>query len=144
MSTASGSALTTDDRLEIEALYVRYGRAIDEGRSEEFAACFARDGSLHRGSGQQVSGHEALTAFASGFSERAARDSLQYRHVVSSVIFEADAEGVAGSSYSLLIATPAGGPPRLEMSAVYSDRLVREDERWCFATRRVSLDGAAG
>ena len=66
-------SLTTDDQVEIWALYNRYSHAIDSGDGPGFAACFTADGHLDTGMGAQVGSvhvRQAAATAAGGCANR--------------------------------------------------------------------------
>jgi uncharacterized protein (TIGR02246 family) len=127
--------LSVDDRLEIQDLYAAYNYAIDEGRAEDFAACFTADGYLDVALGDPSQGTDALVAFAAGTHQMVPG----LRHSVSNLRVTADGDEVVGQAYILAYRQGAAGFEVL-MSGRYLDHLRRVDGAWRFARRVVTPD----
>jgi 3-phenylpropionate/cinnamic acid dioxygenase small subunit len=127
--------LTSDDRVAIHELYARYNHAIDAGRSEDWAACFAPGGTFD--DGRAVVSGEGLAKFAEAFAAR-----VKGRHWTNNLVLDEDGDGVAGSCYLMLMRlTPGEQPPASPLvTAIYRDRVVRTPAGWKFASRKVHAD----
>jgi hypothetical protein len=134
--------LNIDDlmaRAAILQTIAAYTRAGDTGRVEDLVACFAPDGVLET-AGRVSRGPDQIRAFVSEVGEMFAADSafLPARHHVASVWIELERKDRArAGAYFTLVA--ANG---VDHWGTYRDGLVRVAGRWCFARRRVRIEGA--
>jgi uncharacterized protein (TIGR02246 family) len=135
--------LAVEDQLAIGQLYSRQSHAIDAGDATGWAGSFTPDGTFTSPTyDAPVAGTAALTAFAEAFAAAAQRDGVVRRHWITALALEREGEGrAAGRCYAMVLATPVGGPPRIERSVVFHDRLVCRDRRWQVEGRQVSVDG---
>lgn len=128
-------------REAIRDLLAAYTHAGDGGRFDDFCALFAPDGVLELDEGRVLRGPGALRTFldATQRSLAAGADRPMIRHHVSSVrIAFASPEEARVTSYFLAITQR--GPDHWGR---YRDTCVCLDGRWCFARRRVRVDGMA-
>jgi hypothetical protein len=132
--TLATSALATDDLLAIEQLYARYNHAIDFGDAAGWAACFTGDGTFSSATGN-FAGTEQLTNFAAGFASR-----LKARHWTNNLVIEPDGDAAKGTCYLMLLRLGEGTPASILTTGVYTDRIVRVDGAWKFASRSVAGD----
>jgi SnoaL-like domain len=129
---------STEDRLAIEDLFVRYTTALDEGDVEGVVGCFTEDGSLDSPIIGRREGKASLRAFAVEIADRRRRGA-QFRHVVSN--FRIDISGDSGRArcYLLDFATVAGITTLLSPGE-YDCELRRVGGEWLFASRLVMMD----
>jgi ketosteroid isomerase-like protein len=128
-------------RETIRELVARYAHGVDRGRFDEVAALFADDGVLELPEGRRLTGPNAIREFLGGTRDtlRAGATSPLIRHHVAS--HRIDVEGPDGAvGYAYFLVVTGGGPDHWGR---YVDRYVRAGNRWCFAARRVRLDGRA-
>ena len=135
--------MTPDRRQAIEWECARlinlYANLNDEGRWEELATLYAKDGSMTRPTAPDapIVGREALLA---SFRARPPRAS---RHVVGNIVVEVESETEASAFSVILLFTGSidregglplrdSGPP---LVGSYRDRFVLTDEGWRFAER---------
>lgn len=126
------SALTLQDRAEIQELYARYSHAFDlaEGTAEAWASTFTADGVF----GDLV-GRQALVNF---WKERHADPARQRRHLTTNLILTPLAEGVRGTCYLMML--NFGENPSavsLTSTSVYDDLMVKTPEGWRFKKRTI-------
>ncbi|HEV3227768.1 MAG TPA: nuclear transport factor 2 family protein [Acidimicrobiales bacterium] len=123
----------------------RYAHAVDHGRFDDAARCFADDGVLDvRGSGR----HEGRAAIASVFAvanEKLTSTSTSafVRHHVSSIAIEVDVTAGRASAVSYFFAVTDVGPDHW---GAYRDSLARDDAsgQWLFTERKVTVEGRTG
>ena len=131
-------ALTSEDRVAIEQLNVRYAHTTDQGDGERFAACFAPGGVFVSSRLGEIAGAEALAEFARGAA--AAPGAQSRTHWVNTVLTEEREDHVAGRCYAMVV--EGGAQPRIVASVVYEDELVRiDDGDWRFRRRAVQIVG---
>jgi uncharacterized protein (TIGR02246 family) len=129
-----------EDRAEIHALLVDYGRTLDARDFEGFAALFARDGVYVAGApgASPLSGAEAGQAMRRTFAENALGFAEPNYHLFFNEIVEfTGPDSATATSQSLFMVPGDDGEPRAAMMAQYDDALVREGGRWKFARRTV-------
>lgn len=129
---------------QIQQFYARQMRYLDSGDAEAWAATFTEDGVFDVSiRPEPVCGRAAIAASARRGAQRMADSGAVLRHWVGMTSIGRRADGaVVAQSYSLVIATPAGGPATLTLSTVVDDVLVRRDGAWLAAERLVSHDEA--
>ena len=111
-----------------------------------FAACFAEDALLEIKGGATYRGRGGVVSMITGVRDRTRAElpatggaPAVMRHHVSSIRIELESPGRARAfSYFAVFVPPHGH----DHWGRYADELVREGERWVFARRRVSVDGA--
>jgi len=129
-----------EDRAEIHALLVDYGRTLDARDFEGFAALFARDGLYVAGApgAEPLSGAEAGEAMRRTFAENALGFAEPNYHLFFNETVEfTGPDSATATSQSLYMVPGEDGAPRAAMMAEYDDELVREGGRWKFARRAV-------
>ena len=143
-SSVPQSSFTERDRGDIIDLYARYSHAYDGGDAAGYAALFAKDGSFDRGSGDAVTGREALAEMAQAAYTR----SPSSLHIVSNVLINvrddvggdgrtaaAASPAVTGSAYVILLRVE---PDQVALLAIghYRDTFTRDADGWRFQSRR--------
>jgi hypothetical protein len=126
-------------RAAIADTIATYCHAGDSGRIDEFLSCFAADGVLET-KGRTSRGSTEIAAFVREIGVAFSSDPafLPARHHVASVwvrLLSPD-EALAGAYFALFAANG------LDHWGTYRDRFVLTKGRWCFAHRRVRLEGA--
>lgn len=121
----------TNDIEAIKQVVARYAFAFDERDVDEWLACWAGDGVLHRTNGQTVIGHEALGVYFREFQGRG-------RHVVSNSVIAVQGDIASHRSYVQYF--DRNNNHALIMFGIYEDQLKRVDESWRFTSRRAIPD----
>ena len=123
--------------------YTWCGEFMDAGG---FAACFAEDALLEIKGGATVRGRGGVVSMITGVRDRTRAElpatsglPAVMRHHVSSIRIELESPERARAFSYFAVFVPPHGPDHWGR---YADELVREGERWVFARRRVSIDGA--
>ncbi len=126
-----------DDLAEIQQLYSRYARTIDEKRHEEWLDCFTEDGVVEGPNFGRYVGRDQLRQFIAKY--RAETAMFQVRHVITNVNVEVQGDSAVGNCYVLHYRTHRG---RIELSAIgtYQDALRKTDGKWRFADRKAAWD----
>ena len=127
--------LTIEDRIVIQELYAEYNFAIDDGRADDFAACFTADGVLDVGYGDPTTGTEALAAFA------AATNQLMpgMRHQVTNLVLEGRGDDATGRAYLYTYRATAEGH-QVILTGRYVDTLRKVEGLWRFVERTMVPD----
>ncbi|NUR93171.1 MAG: nuclear transport factor 2 family protein [Nonomuraea sp.] len=127
---------------EIQHFYARHLQLLDSGEADGWAATFTEHGSfLAPGLPEPVVGRAALAAGAKARHRQLEEAGEVHRHWHGMIAATPSGEEVEVRCYALIIATPAGGPPRLHRSCVCEDVLVPDGEHWLIRRRRVTVDG---
>jgi hypothetical protein len=112
-----------------------------------FADCFTPDAVLEIKGGATYRGRDEIVGMITGVRDRtraavgdaASGPPAVMRHFVANVRIELSSPGHARCFASFTVFMPPHGHDHWGR---YADELVREGERWRFARRRVSVDGA--
>ena len=124
------------DRLAIEALFVRYATALDDGEVEDVVGCFAPNAALESPAIGRIEGTDAIRAFAGRFAAQRAAGT-QFRHLITNLAIDIAPEGDrARATAYLLVMISKGGEHRSLPPGRYDCELVKQDGAWRF-TRRV-------
>jgi hypothetical protein len=130
--------LSHADRVEILELHSRYNRAVDHGDSESWAACFAPDGIFDARS-RYAEGTAALETFARDYhGQEAYRGAVHWNNNI--VVEGAGDEVTAHTDYMLVRGTAEG--IRILSTGSYLSRVIRQDGRWVFASRKSTVTAA--
>lgn len=126
-----------DDFVEIQRLYARYSRTLDEKLHEEWLDCFTEDGVVEGPNFGRYVGREQLRQFLLKY--RSETTMFQVRHVFTNLDVEIQGDKAVGSCYILHYRTHRG---RTELSAIgtYQDALRKVDGKWLFADRKAAWD----
>ena len=127
------------DRLDIEALLLRYGRALDTRDSELLESCFSADAVLEYDA--------AGPATRAQFVERAkglAKFTVT-QHVVTNISVRLDGDHARATSYAHAqhVRGEAGGRETYLMGGTYTDDLERTPQGWRISRRRFACGWAA-
>jgi SnoaL-like domain len=128
-------------RLGVQDTIGRYVRYADGGRSEALASLFAVDGVLTTDN-DELRGRLAIVEYLDGVRTDLAASPAgggRIRHHVSSLRMVVGGRDEARATSYFLAMTASG----VDHWGVYRDRLVRVDDRWLFAHRLVTVEGAA-
>jgi hypothetical protein len=123
----------------------RYAHAVDRGKFEDAAACFAEHGVLDvRGSGRHE-GRAAISEVFAGAGRTLASTSMNafIRHHVSSIAIDVDVTAGRATAMSYFFVITEIGPDHW---GTYRDELTRDDAsgNWLFSERKVTVDGRTG
>jgi 3-phenylpropionate/cinnamic acid dioxygenase small subunit len=128
-------------REQIRDAIARYAHCVDGGRFDDLVALFTPDGVLEVEDEPAHRGRDAIRAFvtATGRDLAAGTGAPRIRHHVSNVLIETESRDRARARCYFLAVTDHGA----DHWGRYLDDLVRTDDAWRFAHRRVRTDGAA-
>ncbi|WP_025097152.1 nuclear transport factor 2 family protein [Burkholderia sp. A1] len=146
-STRQGrQAVSAEVRFGIMDLYAEYGMALDEGRYQDWAACFGARAEYRlttrenheRGlpiaiiycDGRGMIDDRAFTTAQTTISQPRA-----LRHIVSGIAIEADGDSYRVGADFLILQTMLDRMTEIVMSGRYHDRVVLDGERWLFDRR---------
>jgi ketosteroid isomerase-like protein len=126
-----------EDLIEIQQLFVQYGRYLDRGDFAAYAALFAADGELMIGPMGRAKGPAEIEAMMSKTLE--GRSGQSY-HLITAPIIELDGDQATSEVMWTVLVREADGSPRVSMTGRHRDELVREGGRWKFRRRRGYVD----
>lgn len=129
-----------EDKFAIEELIGIYNQAIDQGRYEDFLACWCEDGVFH-GLGGPYVGKAAIRRFTDGYDQQYRLRLNGLRHFTVNIVSRIDSDRATSSSHLQLVTTGSKGAHIL-FTGRYEDELRRVDGRWLFASRRLHQDMA--
>jgi uncharacterized protein (TIGR02246 family) len=122
-----------EDLEEIRQLFVDYGRHLDRGDLDAYAALFAEDGEVLLGPLGRAKGREGIRALMAPVVEGSAGNSF---HLITAPLIELDGDRARSNvQWTALTRGPDGGP-LMTMFGHHEDELVREDGRWRIARRK--------
>ena len=134
-------------RAEIHDLLARFAQCLDAGEFDQLEGMFADDATfaVEPDPGIVPARIDGSGAIRAAFEARRASyaDQAQRRHVVSTIVVdEISSDRARARSFLTIISTPAnGGAIEIRGSGVYDDVFARSAQGWCFAERRLTLDG---
>ncbi len=140
-----------EDHIAIEKLIYRYAHCIDRGDADGVAALFAPDGRFRTRimnearelgpDAYDITGHEALTAFAKMVFQRIITPpSVAQANVLTNAVIEVDGDTANASTYFTLIKATATGR-EIAGYGRYLDIIVRcPDGQWRFKDRRSEVE----
>jgi ketosteroid isomerase-like protein len=142
--------LTTEDLLELQNLIADYVLSVDARDLERFRELWTADAVVHVnrdhvGLGAPLHGREAIVAAFAAYFERG-RDAAPgtfIRHFCTNPRLEIVDGGVTGLTAMLAIRQQLmsdGIDIRPSRTGTYSDRFVRDSDRWRFASRTIAWD----
>ncbi len=132
--------LAPADVLAIERLYAEYNDAIRLADGAAWAACFT-DTATFSNRRERVTGRQSLAAYGAAFSTAVAA-----RYWINNLLLESTGTGATATSANgtcyleILHVGKDATPPRISLTGIYTDVLVREDGRWKFASRHIARD----
>jgi uncharacterized protein (TIGR02246 family) len=126
-----------EDQLEIQQLFVDYGRHLDQGNFAAFAELFCQDAefSLER-IGTMKGPREIQATMEASLGVRLG----QTMHIISSPAIVLDGDRATSEvMWTVLVRTPEGAMASTAAGR-HVDELVRENGRWRFSRRRGLVD----
>ena len=127
-----------EDKLALEELIGRYNQAIDEGRYEDFLACWCEDG-IFDGLGGPYAGKPAIRAFTDRYDERFRLRLNGLRHFTVNIVSRIDGDRATSASHLQLVTTGAKGAHIL-FTGRYEDEMRRAAGEWRFVRRKLHQD----
>jgi uncharacterized protein (TIGR02246 family) len=125
-----------EDLLEINQLFVDYGRYLDAGDFGSFAGLFAEDGELLLGPVARARGRKEIQAVMEASLASGVGSS---KHIISSPAVTIDGD-TATSVVMWTVIERDGDEVRVTMVGRHEDELVRRDGRWRIGRRKGFVD----
>ena len=126
-----------EDLEEIRQLFVDYGRHLDAGDVDAYAALFADEGEVLLGPIGRAKGPAAIAELMTKVKERAKTPSF---HLVTNPVIHLDGDRATSEVLWTVIRPDAAGKLEVAMFGRHHDELVRERGRWRFLKRRGRID----
>jgi 3-phenylpropionate/cinnamic acid dioxygenase small subunit len=128
------SALSIEDRIEIETLVTEYAWLLDHQRWHDIAELCTDDAVLHI-RGREIVGQDGLAEWA---DYRALKKNRRTQHQMTLLRLDpVSKDEVRGSSGLVLHTAKAGGGTYVDLVGEYQDEYVRTPAGWRFASRRL-------
>ena len=127
-----------EDKFAIEELIARYNQALDQGRFDEFLACWAEDG-VFDGLGGPYVGKAAIRQFTDRYDERYRLRLNGLKHFTVNILSRIEGDRATSSSHLQLVTTGSKGAHIL-FTGRYEDELRREAGGWRFTRRKLHQD----
>ena len=126
-----------EDLEEIRQLFIDYGRHLDAGDFEAYAALFADEGEVLLGPIGRAKGRPEIVALMTTIRARAQTPS---HHLVTSPIVRLDGDRATSEVQWTVIRPAPDGTLEVTMFGRHHDELVRERGRWRILRRRGQVD----
>jgi 3-phenylpropionate/cinnamic acid dioxygenase small subunit len=126
-----------EDLLEIQQLFVDYGRHLDAGAFREYAALFADDGEILLGPLGRAKGPEEIHDLLARTLDGQVGQSL---HIISSPRISLDGDRATSEVMWTVLRRNEKGMPVVDAVGRHRDELVRERGRWRFRKRKGYVD----
>lgn len=137
MTTLDERIRRLEDLDAIHRLFTDYGRHLDAGDVESYAALFTDDGEVLLGPMGRAKGRDAIRELMRKTLHGRAGSAF---HIISSPAVELDGDRATSEVMWTVIQRDPDGRPKLGMIGRHLDDLVREDGTWRFARRRGEID----
>ena len=133
-----------EDKAEIEALLLDYGRHLDNRDFAAYGKLFTKDGEWVGGFGTVTGGPAGIQAFMEKAMGTQPNRAKNYHLLSNFVITVSGDTATAWSRWAFVVPGQQGGAT-ISQAGRYDDTLVREDGRWRIRKRTASNDtGAPG
>lgn len=127
-----------EDRDAIHQLFVDYGRHLDAGDIDSYAALFCEDGEVMLGPMGRVQGRSEIHALMSKVLHGKVGSAF---HIISSPRVDVDGDVATSEVMWTVIQRDAEGKPKLTSMGRHLDKLRRDvDGTWRIAERRGYVD----
>ena len=127
-----------EDKFAIEERIGVYNQALDQGRYEDFLACWCEDGVFDGLDGPYV-GKAAIRRFTESYDARYRLRLNGLKHFTVNIVSVVQGDLARSSSHLQLVATGAKGAHIL-FTGRYDDTLRRTDGVWLFMRRKLHQD----
>jgi uncharacterized protein (TIGR02246 family) len=130
-----------EDREEIRALLIAYGRALDARDFVAFADLFAKDDGEWVGGFGSAKGRKAIfDLMDKSIGNGKPRTGPPSSHVFSNERIDVDGDHASATTKWVYVMQGEDGNPRWVYLGHYDDTFVREDGRWRFLRREAFTD----
>lgn len=137
MSSLEERLQRLEDRDAIHQLFVDYGRHLDAGDIDAYAALFTEDGEVMLGPMGRVQGRSEIHALMSKVLTGKVGSAF---HIISSPRVELAGDTATSEVMWTVLQRDAEGKPKLTSLGRHVDQLRKEDGVWRIAQRRGYVD----
>jgi len=132
METIEGRLRRLEDLADIHQLFIDYGRHLDAGNFEAYAALFHEDGAVKLGPMGSAQGRDAIQAMMTDVM--AGQVGTAY-HIISSPMVKLEGEEATSDVMWTVLRPDSAGTPQVAMVGRHVDVLRRREDRWGFQLR---------
>ncbi len=126
-----------EDLVEINELFIEYGRALDDGDLERYVSLFSQDGRIDLGPIGRAQGRHDIRRVMAQALEGLVGSSF---HLITSPQIALAGDTATATVMWTVIHQDAQGQPQVTMIGKHHDDLIREHGRWRIALRRGTID----
>jgi uncharacterized protein (TIGR02246 family) len=126
-----------EDLEEIRQLFIDYGRHLDSGDVESYAALFADEGEVLLGPIGRAKGRAAIVELMTKVKARATTPS---HHLITSPVIRLAGDHATSETQWTVIRPDATGKLEVAMFGRHDDELIRERGRWRILKRKGRID----
>ncbi|GHG77720.1 nuclear transport factor 2 family protein [Streptomyces griseocarneus] len=138
----TATTVSSDLYAQVQHFYARQMQALDNGRIEEYAATFTKDGSFQHSPGiDPVVGRDNILAELRSFLKKYDDDPTQRRHYFNQMVLDPQEDGSLRSTvYALIVRVRPNEQPEVWPSTVVHDVIDLTDGEILLRSRSVSYD----
>ncbi len=125
-----------EDEDQIRRTLSEYSQRCDDGRFDEWADLFTEDARFIL-SGQVTEGRDSIRVLMTAMMPAERRG----QHVTSNSLVDIDGDSATATTDYLFVRPTADGPS-IVAAGRYHDRLTRDERRWRFRERSITMLGA--
>lgn len=126
-----------EDIMEIQQLFIDYGRALDDGDLDLYVALFSDDGQIDLGPIGRAQGRDDIRRVMARALDGLVGSSF---HLITSPQISLTGETATATVMWTVIHQDALGQPHVTMIGKHHDHLIRERQHWRIAMRRGTID----
>ena len=127
-----------EDKFAIEERIAIYNQAIDQGRFDDFLACWCEDG-VFDGLGGPYVGKAGIRKFLDGYDANYRLRLNGLKHFTVNILSKIDGDRATCSSHLMMTTTGTKGGHIL-FTGLYADELRRVNGEWVFSRRKLHQD----
>jgi uncharacterized protein (TIGR02246 family) len=139
IETLRGQVQVLQDREEIRGVVKAYARNLDARDMEAFSLLFARNGSWVGRSGTFTGHKEIQSTLGDSLESNVSANGPTLYHLNSDPAIEIDGDRATAFTFWMHVRRNEKDSPTLPTLGSYNDVFVREDGRWRFLERKVSV-----
>lgn len=142
-----------DATLALEHTLIRqtianYAIHYDEGELDAFVGLFAVDAFMDIQPPPgffevPLRGRDAIESAFRGRHAEVVAEGATRRHIIGNTVVEVDGDSATATSFLLAMSIPRSGGVEVIGTGVYRDVLRKDDGRWLFVERRLTMDTLA-
>ncbi|MGW2722930.1 nuclear transport factor 2 family protein [Streptomyces sp. NPDC001492] len=139
------AVVSSDLYFQVQHFYARQMQALDNGRLEEHANTFTKDGSFALVPGKEAAvGPDAILEELRSFVKQFENNPTQLRHHFNQILLDPQDDGsVVSTVYALIVQVRPDQQPEIMVSVVLHDVIDVTGDRFLLRSRSVSYDQMA-